>query len=151
MMRANVDYRAVFEAIPGPSALLTPDLVILGVNRDFLAVTGRQREDVVGRRIFESFPLNPAVRSPKGQLTLCASFDAVLTARKGMTMPVTRYDVEVRDHAGVFEERYWIATNEPVLSHDGDVILIIHRFEEVTDVIRQVVKAQRGRGSRGIS
>jgi PAS domain-containing protein len=151
MMKTDIDYPAAFEALPGPSALLAPDLVILGVNRDFLAVTGRQRKDVVGRRILEAFPANPAVRSPKGQLTLRASFEAVLASGTSVTMPVTRYDIEVRDHAGVFEERYWIATNEPVLSHGGDVILIIHRFEEVTDVIRQVLKAQRGRGSRGIS
>ena len=150
-MRTDVDYRAVFEALPGPSALLAPDLVILGVNRDFLAVTGRQQEDVVGRRILEAFPANPAVRSPEGQRNLRTSLETVLACRASAAMPVTRYDVEVRDHPGVFEERYWIAMNAPVLSHDGDVILIIHRFEEVTDVIRQVLKAQRGRGSRGIS
>ena len=149
-MRTDVDYRAVFEALPGPTALLAPDLVILGVNRDFLAVTGRQPEDVVGRRILEAFPENPTVRSPEGQRTLRASFETVLASGMSVAMPVTRYDVEVRDHPGVFEERYWIATNAPVLSSDGDVILITHRFEEVTDVIRQVLKAQRGRGSRGI-
>jgi PAS domain S-box-containing protein len=150
-MKTDVDYRAVFEALPGPSALLAPDLVIVGVNRDFLAVTGRQREDVIGRRILEAFPANPVVRSPEGQRTLRASLEAVLASGMSVAMPVTRYDVEVRDHSGLFEERYWIAINAPVLSHDGDVILIIHRFEEVTDVIGQVLKAQRGSGPRGIS
>lgn len=146
MMRADVDYRAVFEDVPGPCALLAPDLVILDVNRDFLAATGRQREDVVGRRILEAFPANPAVRSTEGQFILRASFEAVLASGTSVTMPVTRYDVAVRDHPGVFEERYWTAVNEPVLSHDGDVILIIHRFQEVTDIIRKVLMAQRGRG-----
>src|SRR5215472_6830327 len=101
---------------------------------------------VVGRRILEAFPANPAARSTEGQLTLRASFEAVLAYGTSVTMPVTRYDVAARDHAGVFEERYWMAVNEPVLSHDGDVLLIIHRIQEVTDVISKVLMAQRGRG-----
>jgi PAS domain-containing protein len=146
MTSTEIDYRAVFQALPGPFALLAPDLVILDANRDFLDVTGRNREDVLDRQIFEAFPANPAIHDQDGQRNLRSSLETVLATGIRDCMGTNRYDLEVQDHPGEFEERYWAVTNEPVLSSDGEVVLIINRAEEVTHIIRQVLKAQPGRG-----
>lgn len=146
MTRRQIDYREVFQALPGAIALLGPNLVILDANRDFLEVTGRRREDVIGRVILQAFPANPGLQHPEGQRALRESLEAVLATGVRDAMPATRYDVEVQDHPGAFEERYWTATNGPVLGPDGDVILIAHRAEEITQIIRQVLKAQSAGG-----
>ncbi len=146
MTRAEIDYRAVFQALPVPMALLAPDLVILDANRDFLEVTGRDREDVLGRHIFQAFPANPAINDADGRHNLRNSVETVLATGVRDVMGANRYDVEVQDHAGEFEERYWAVTNAPVLGPNGTVVLVINRVEEITHIIRQVLKAQPGRG-----
>ena len=146
MTRAEIDYRAVFQALPVPMALLAPDLVILDANRDFLEVTGRDREDVLGRHIFQAFPTNPAINDADGRHNLRNSLETVLATGVRDVMGANRYDVEVQDHAGEFEERYWAVTNAPVLGPNGTVVLVINRVEEITHIIRQVLKAQPGRG-----
>jgi two-component sensor histidine kinase len=48
-------------------------------------------------------------------------------------MAVQRYPV--RDEQGEFVERWWWPINVPVLSADGNVSLIIHQVEEVTELV----------------
>ncbi|BFO19543.1 hypothetical protein SHKM778_59310 [Streptomyces sp. KM77-8] len=59
MTEAWIDYEAVYRALPGMVALLTPDLVYADVNAAFLRGTGRSRESIVGRYLFDVFPENP--------------------------------------------------------------------------------------------
>jgi PAS domain S-box-containing protein len=146
MTRAEIDYHAVFEALPVPMALLAPDLVILDANHDFLEVTGRSREDVLGRHIFQAFPANPAIHDADGRRNLQNSLETVAATGVRDVIGANRYDVEAQDQAGDFEERYWAVTNAPVLGPDGGVVLIINSAEEITHIIRQVLKAQSGRG-----
>src|SRR5258708_35863855 len=51
-------------------------------------------------------------------------------------MPLLRYDVEDPDRPGLREERYWSSVNAPVFGSDGRVALLLHRVEEVTELIR---------------
>jgi PAS domain S-box-containing protein len=146
MTRTEIDYRAVFQSLPGAFALLAPDLVILDASRDFLEITGRNREDVLGRQIFAAFPANPAIHDRDGQRSLRSSLQRVLATGIRDAMGANRYDLEVQGHPGEFEERYWAVTNAPVLGSDGEVLLIINRAEEITHIIRQVLKAQPRHG-----
>ncbi|MBC2902652.1 PP2C family protein-serine/threonine phosphatase [Streptomyces cupreus] len=131
-----IDYAAVFQALPGILALLTPDLVYADVNEDFLRVTGRTREQVVGHHIFDAFPENPDNPSAKGMRNVEASMRRVLATGERDTMALQRYDVEYPDRPGQWEERYWSPVNAPVLGPDGKVRLLAHRVEEVTELIR---------------
>src|SRR5258708_32793231 len=106
MTRTEIDYRAAFQDLPGAFALLTPDLVVVDANRDFLDVTGRNREDLVGRPIFEAFPANPAIHEEDGQRSLRSSLETVLATGIRDAMGTNRYDLEVQGHPGEFEERY---------------------------------------------
>ncbi len=53
----------------------------------------------------------------------------------GPTQALQRYDVQPTQRPGEWEERYWSPVNAPVLDHDGKVVLIVHRVEEVTQLI----------------
>jgi PAS domain S-box-containing protein len=50
-------------------------------------------------------------------------------------MAIQKYDVRRPD--GGFEERHWSPLNTPVLSQEGEVEWIIHRVEDVTELVRQ--------------
>lgn len=131
-----IDYAAVFQALPGGVLLLTPELVIAEVNEALLQRAGRERGQLVGRHLFDAFPENPDDPGATGMRNLRASLERVLATGRCDTMALQRYDVEPPGRPGVFEERYWSPVNAPVLGPDGQVRLIVHRVEEVTDIVR---------------
>jgi hypothetical protein len=141
----GIDYRAVFQALPGMVALLTPELVYADTNEDFLRNAHRTREELIGRYLFDVFPDNPNDPSATGSRDLQASLRRVLETGERDTMALQRYDVQSLDHPEEWEERYWSPINAPVLDADGRVVLLVHRVEEVTELIRA---RQRASGSR---
>ncbi|MGW0206158.1 PAS domain-containing protein, partial [Streptomyces sp. NPDC003233] len=72
-MNDGVDYAGVFQALPGMVALLTPDLLFADANEEFLRQSGRTREQVVGRYLFDVFPENPNDPGASGMRNLAAS------------------------------------------------------------------------------
>ncbi|MFD6879753.1 MULTISPECIES: PP2C family protein-serine/threonine phosphatase [unclassified Streptomyces] len=135
MTDPDIDYGAVFTALPGMVALLTPELVYADVNEAFLHAAGRTREQVVGHFLFDVFPDNPNDPAASGARNLLASLQRVLTTAERDGMALQRYDVESAERPGEWEERYWSPVNAPVLGSDGRVVLIVHRVEEVTELI----------------
>jgi serine phosphatase RsbU (regulator of sigma subunit) len=133
---AAIDYSAVFQALPGMVALLTPDLVYTDANEEFLHMAGRTREQVVGRYLFDVFPDNPNDPAATGMRNLAASLHRVEATGRRDTMALQRYDVEHPDRPGEWDERYWSPVNAPVFGPDGQVTLLLHRVEEVTELIR---------------
>lgn len=131
-----IDYAAVFQALPGMVALITPALVYADANDEFLRVSGRRRDQVVGRHLFEVFPDNPENPGANGMRNLEASLRRVMATGERDAMALQRYDVESPDRPGEWEERYWSPVNAPVRGPDGAVVLLVHRVEEVTELIR---------------
>ncbi|WP_124265541.1 SpoIIE family protein phosphatase [Streptomyces sp. ADI98-10] len=132
----GIDYEAVFQALPAGVALLTPDLVYVDVNGAFLSLSGRTRSQLIGRFLFDVFPDNPGDAAASGMRNLYASLRRVAASGEPDTMALQRYDVEDPDRPGVWQERYWSPVNVPVLAPDGSVALLLHRVEEVTELIR---------------
>ncbi|MFI6402382.1 PP2C family protein-serine/threonine phosphatase [Streptomyces sp. NPDC050548] len=136
MTDATIDYAAVFQGLPGMVALLTPDLVYADANEEFLRMSGRTREQVVGRFLFDVFPDNPNDPAATGMRNLETSLRRVVATGERDTMALQRYDVESTTRPGQWEERYWSPVNTPLLDPDGKVVLLVHRVEEVTELIR---------------
>jgi len=124
--------------MPGAVALLSPDLVIMDVSDGYLDAAGRQSEDIVGRNILEAFPDNPADPGDTGPHDLRTSLEAVLTNRMPDFIDPTRYDVEDPGRPGEFEERYWTVANVPVCDAGGQVSMIVHIAQEVTNLVHVV-------------
>ena len=128
------DYHRLFDELPGLYMILNTDLTISTVNKAYARATMIDRAQVAGRPLFEVFPDNPDDPTADGVSNLRASLNRVLETGRPDTMPIQRYDV--RGPGGTFEERYWTPINCPVLAEDGKVILIIHRAEDVTELVR---------------
>jgi PAS domain S-box-containing protein len=128
------DFKALFESAPGSYLVLTPDLTIVAVSDAYLRSTMTERDEIVGRGLFEVFPDNPDDPAASGERNLRTSLERVLRERVPDTMAVQKYDIRRPD--GGFEERYWSPVNSPVLGKDGRVRYIIHRVEDVTEFVR---------------
>ncbi|NUP17465.1 MAG: SpoIIE family protein phosphatase [Streptomyces sp.] len=135
MKETAIDYEAVFQALPGMVALLTAELVYVDANEDFQRLSGRSREELVGRYIFDVFPDNPNDPAATGMRDVRASMLRVVAAGERDTMALQRYDVEDPLRPGHWEERYWSPINAPVHGPDGKVQFVLHRVEEVTELI----------------
>ncbi|MFJ5218463.1 PP2C family protein-serine/threonine phosphatase [Streptomyces sp. NPDC088354] len=136
MTQAGIDYAAVFRGLPSAVALLTPQLLFLDANEEYLSLSGRPATEVIGHFLFDVFPDNPAHRGASGMRNLGASLRRVASTGERDAMALQRYDVEDPEHPGQWEERYWSPVNTPVFGDDGHVALVVHRVEEVTELIR---------------
>lgn len=132
----GIDYHAVFRALPGAVALLTADLRYADVNDSFTITTGRSRDYLLGRYVFDVFPDRPDDPRSTGARSLRTSLARVLATGQRDSMPLQRYDLRDPERPGQWEERYWSPVNSPLLSPDGRVELIVHRVEEVTELVR---------------
>jgi signal transduction histidine kinase len=127
---------AVFDRSPFPAYVLapTPEATLLAVNEAFLANTGRRREDLVGRPLFDSFPGDPDDRADTGEAALRRSIADVVATRQAQTLPAQRYPIQVRGPDGQvrYEERYWNAINTPLFADDGRLAAILHTTIDIT-------------------
>src|SRR5712691_2171939 len=142
MTAEQMDYISVFQNIPTPVLLLTTDFVVMDANAAHMRLSGRSREDVIGKSVLEAFPDNPAEPGVFGPSALGASLRQVVYTGQPDMMPLQRYDVELPEQPGTYVERYWCTMNVPVRRPDGEVDYIIHLVEEVSDLIRKFVDAE---------
>ena len=139
-----VDFEALFNVSPNPYVLLDADLTIVEANEAYLEVTGTEREDIIGRNMFDAFPGNPENPDDENVRQLRASFDRVLSEREQDTLALIPYTIPRQTPGGVeHEERYWSATHTPILDEDGEVAFILQHTVDVTEVqeLKQEVQA----------
>ncbi|MFD3532229.1 PP2C family protein-serine/threonine phosphatase [Streptomyces sp. NPDC058664] len=150
MGATGIDFEAVFHALPGAVALLSTDLVFVDVNEAYSLLSGRPREQLTGRYLFDVFPDNPGDPAASGMRNLHASLLRVVSTGESDSMALQRYDVEDPDRPGTWEDRYWSPINAPVPGPGGAVAMVLHRVEEVTELIRARGTRGEGAGARGL-
>jgi PAS domain S-box-containing protein len=128
---SRIDRDAVFNASPNPYVLLDPSLTIVGMNEAYLAVTGRTREDLLGRPMFDAFPSDPASLQHR---QLRGSLERAFATRERDHIPLIRYDITRPD--GTPEERFWAATHTPLFGADGEVVVVLQHTVDVTELQR---------------
>ncbi|MFC5219759.1 PP2C family protein-serine/threonine phosphatase [Streptomyces coerulescens] len=134
MTTAEIDFEELFDAAPNPYVVLDADLVIRYANRAYLQVTGRTREELVGRHVLEAFPKTPAAQDMARDFA--ASLQRVLASGEPDPVAPRRFDLPVAGRPEELEERWWSGMSSPVLRSDGSVKWIIARAEDVTEFMR---------------
>src|SRR5438477_9854930 len=131
-------FRVLFESAPGLYLVLTPDeFSIVAVSEAYLRASMTERSHIMGGKLFDVFPDDPKDTAADGVRNLRASLERVKTKRTADVMKVQRYPVRrPENEGGGFEERIWSPINSPVFSDNGELILIIHRVEDVTLFVR---------------
>ena len=131
------DFRVLFETAPALYLVMDPSFTLVAANDAVLRATLTNRADILGRHLFEVFPDNPNDSTATGVGTLRASLLRVLKTRAPDALQRLKYDIQNRrpDAAG-YEERYWDATNIPILGDDGYVKWILNTAVDVTEFVK---------------
>ncbi|MEZ0225640.1 MAG: PAS domain-containing protein [Alphaproteobacteria bacterium] len=133
----GMDYRLLFENLPGLYLILDKNLFIVAVSDAYLAATMTERAKIVGRGLFDVFPDNPDDPTADGVRNLKSSLQRVLKTRTADTMAVQKYDIRRTEaEGGGFVERYWSPHNSPVLDKNGDIRYIVHQVEDITEKLK---------------
>lgn len=143
MAADSLDFRVLFEGSPDVLLVLLPDApkyTMVAATEARLQATHTTREWTLGRGLFEIFPDNPDDAEATGTNNLRASLDRVLSTRSPDTMAVQKYDIRGPD--GSFQAKYWSPKNIPVLSAAGEVLYVLHRVEDVTELVRASERGQ---------
>ena len=127
---SSIDFEALFGASPNPYVLLAPDLTIVTMNEAYLKATMRERDDIVGKSMFEAFPSDPESESHQSLLN---SLERVVHSGERDELALIRYDIALP--SGGYEERYWSATHTPLLD-SGRVAYILQHTVDVTELHR---------------
>lgn len=122
----------LFNALPKPYLLLSPEFMIEAVSDAYLRATLTQRARLVGHYVFDVFPDNPLTPEAQSVHNLRASLRQVRATGQPHAMAQQHYDVPDPAHPGQFVERHWQPLNTPVLDAHGQVVQIIHSALDVT-------------------
>ncbi|HEY5237328.1 MAG TPA: ATP-binding protein, partial [Rhizomicrobium sp.] len=103
----------------------------------FCRNTMTERAKITGLSVFDVFPDNPADTNTSSAASLRVSLTRVLETRQQDHMGVLKYDLRKPDsEGGGFEERFWNASNTPILGADGEIRWILNQAEDVTHQVR---------------
>lgn len=127
-------YESFFHASPNAYILLTPDLVLVDINNAHLRMTGFERQEVLGRHLFEVFP----VPGEEQVQQLRASFARVVASKVEDTIHHLHYPIVHRTEGGeVWEDRYWTVVNTPLFDEEDTVSLILNFVTDITRFFQQ--------------
>lgn len=128
-MSRPIDFKAVFDRISTPYMLMDHDLIIIEMNPAYLEVTGRTREDIQGRPLFEAFPA-------QGESRRLLEESLLRTRDTGETdvIALIHYAIPRADGDG-FEDRYWSATHTYVPAEGGRGF-ILQNTQDITELRR---------------
>jgi PAS domain-containing protein len=149
MTGSQIDYAAVYRQLPVPVLLLTPEFAVADVNQAFVRTTGRAREELLGRNIFDAFPENPSDPNATGVRNSNASLHRVLATGEPGAIEFQKHDAEVPGSPGQLARTYWGAMTAPVFGPDGRIVLIAQCVEEVTDRLRRFMSALAANAAYG--
>ncbi|HEX4916293.1 MAG TPA: PAS domain-containing protein [Limnobacter sp.] len=131
---AEQNFQGLFEAVPGKFLVLRPHShEIVAASNAYLQATMTNRSNILEHSIFSVFPNNPEDPHSNGVEILTASLRRVEQLKTTDVMGIQRYPIRRSD--GVFEERHWSVVNAPVLDESNQLAYIIHRVEDVTDIL----------------
>lgn len=107
--------------------------IIEMANDAFLAATSLRRELIIGKNLFEIFPLSSIEDSDDSINVLRASLNRVLTDQCANTITIRQYIIPSRDSGESALYQYWKLSNTPVFDPSGHLRYIIHQAEHIID------------------
>jgi two-component system sensor histidine kinase VicK len=111
-----------------------PRFTILAVSDQYLHLVHKEREELLGKGLFEVFPGNES--DPSEQFSVASSFHRVINTGLNDELPVFKYEIHSPD-TDQLESYYWSNLNEPVLNDEGKVAYVINTTANITKQIEQ--------------
>ena len=127
------DLRAVVDHAPAPLLIVAadaPKYTMLVINHAHARAFNTTPDALQGWGVLEVFPPDPTPEVADFAGAIRTSFERVIATAAPDQMPVRAFSVALDD--GRSEERYWTATNAPILGPDGAVTHIISAVRDIT-------------------
>ncbi len=119
-----MDFQRLFSALPTPFMVLDRNLRFVDMNPEYLRVTEREREELIGQYVFDAFPERPDRE---------ALFkDAFQRALAGEQNALEREPFSIPDENGVMREVVWRCVHAPVQDDSGTVTHMVQHAVDVT-------------------
>lgn len=130
--QAVMDYTQLFRNIPEAIVVISPEFKILAATDQYLMITKRTREQILGKHfLLEAFP-NRELSYEKNPVR--ASLEKALQSKQVDYLDIVRYDLpNPEGEEDEYEVRYWEASHTPVLDNEGNVEYLIQRTSDVTE------------------
>jgi two-component system sensor kinase FixL len=133
---------SLFATLSHPYVAFERSLVIAAASDDYLRLTMTKKEDIVGRRLEDAFPMNPAAGS-EASAVVQASIEEVFATGKKNELRGLRYDMLRQSGDGVFHARYWNIQNVPLILDASNVVAyVVQSVEDVTDAHLSIMVAE---------
>lgn len=144
----TADLADAFDVSPNPYMLLTPELRYAGMNRAYLEVTRRTREELLGRHVMDAFD---AGGDDDNARQLRHSFERVLATGQPDHIALLHYAIPLPDDDGVvrYVDKYWSCTHTPLLDGEGRLRFILQHTTDVSEL--QALRRQVDAGETGMS
>lgn len=110
-----------------------PDFTIIEENQAHADMSMVNREDVIGKPIFDVYPDTSEEYIKTGRSALLESFKKVIKTGKIDVMPMLKYDI--KDREGNFTHKYWELTHFPIFE-DGKVVAVGQQTKDITEQIQ---------------
>jgi len=136
-MTEQIDPRRVFDVLPTPYLVLDRQLQIVGMNEAYLKITQRDREELLGRYVFEAFP-----EAPDRLALFREAFERALAGVANVLAKTAFSIPRPAAEGGGYRRAVWTCTHTPV--HD-DRGLVIGLVQQALDVTGRVEVEQRNR------
>ncbi len=116
-------------ASPNPYVVFDRQFDIAWLNDAYARVTMREEAELIGRNLFEAFPVDPQSDSYR---QLSGSLHRVLDSGERDEIALMHYPIENPD--GSMQSRYWSATHSPLRDAAGTVVHILQHTVDVTEL-----------------
>ena len=127
----EINFKALFEEAPGLILVLNPSFTILAISDAYVEATYTKREDLLGKHFFDVFQ---DTKNTTAVAETKSSLEYVLKNKKPHVIPMLR--MEIKNLAGVLEEKYWNPINKPILTKDNQVQFIVHIVKDITEFVK---------------
>jgi signal transduction histidine kinase len=131
-MLAASDVLLVFNALPSPYLVLSPDLVIEAANDAYLAATNTHRANLVGCHLFEALPGYRPKPEASALHCLPTSLAQVLASGQPHTMAPQRFALRDSAQPRGVAPSHWQPTNSLLRDAQGQPAYLIHSLLDVT-------------------
>ena len=128
------DYARVFDVAPTPLLLVTPALTVVHANRAMLEASGTLLVGSAGRPLFQVLRSEPGTARADGRRRLRESLERARDTRRPDTLLLQTGVFSPATGAGR-PEQFWSHCTVPVFGGRGQVVLLLHRAEDITDQV----------------
>ncbi len=140
-----IDYKAVFERLPGPLAIVLPDLKVAAVSEGYISLLGTAPQNMIGLELPAILDGSTGGARLKSTSDLRTALKDSLAEKRQVVLPAQ--DIMLPRADGSLEQRYWNLLNRPLLDGDGRAWAVLHRADDVTEAVGRNVEVVPGDGA----